>query len=357
MGTVTVPSDAPNSPNLTALRGTGIAGLIDLSLSLAFPATLVDNQSTTVKTATLSNPNAVALTVDSIAATGDFGIITSTGANPCNISGATILRPKGSSGSSCTVGVAFTPTAQGIRTGTLQITSNARNATESSPGTIKLQGTGTLSAPTFTPKSLSFGKVTVGVASPPQTFTMTNNNPIAMTIDSVTSSKGDYTASQNCLGILNPGVGGACTVSVTFAPSVTGADNGTISIKDNAGTGTQKIGVYGSGYLTAPTLSSKTLAFGKETVGDTTAAQTLTVTNPNTVPMDFGTATISSDYQISGDTCSGNSIGAGAFCTISVIFTPTAKRAFRGSLHIFDNAGAVTSSTATQSVSLTGTGD
>ena len=134
MGTLTVPSDAPNSPNSTTLKGTGIAGLINLSPSLAFPNTEVGKTSATVKTATLTNPNSVGLTVDSITTSGDFGT-TPVGANPCNLAGSTILQPKGTTGSSCTVRVTFTPTAQGTRTGSVNIASNARN----SPATIRAE--------------------------------------------------------------------------------------------------------------------------------------------------------------------------------------------------------------------------
>ncbi|MGD0671357.1 MAG: choice-of-anchor D domain-containing protein [Candidatus Binatus sp.] len=244
-GTLTVPSDAPNSPNVTSLRGVGVPGLINLSPALSFPNTLVGHQSTTVKTATLTNPNTVAMTVDSITPSSGFGIVRSTGANPCNLSGSTILHPKGTTDSSCTVGVTFTPTAQGTRTGSLTITSNAKN----SPATIVLKGTGTLLAPTFSPKSFAFGTVTVG-NHPSISVTVTNPNtvgPIAFASATIDGNTAFTTSTDTCSGH-SIAAGDTCTIGVTFTPTATtGSASATVIITDNAATFTQKLAMSGKG--------------------------------------------------------------------------------------------------------------
>jgi hypothetical protein len=328
-----------------------MAGLIDLSASEAFPDTLVGHTSATVKTATLKNPNKVALTVYSVTPSGDFGTVSDT------CSGA-ILGPVGSVSPplpSCTVGVTFTPTAQGTRTGSLQILSNAKNG----PATIALLGTGTLSAPTFSPTSLAFGAQALGTAYAAKSVTITNPNlgPIDFTGTAAVTS-GYNIVTDTCSGNII-GAGNTCTIGITFTPAATGSDPGTLSIYDNAATGTQKLGLAGTGSLIAPTFSPKPLAFGKETVGLPNTLP-ITVTNPNAVSLGFISATIPAGgvYTVTGDTCSGNSIGAGGTCTISVTFTPTSKIAFSATLSVVDDAGTGTPpATTTQVVSLTGTGN
>jgi len=247
-GTLTVPSDAPNSPNVTTLKGVGMAGLIDISPAMGFPNTPVGKPSATVKTATLKNLNTVDLTVDSIMASGDFAIA-SDGCNTGTPTTPTTLPAK----SSCTVTVKFTPAQHGVRLGSLSIVSNARNASESSPGTIKLQGTGTLSALTFTPTSVSFGKQTVDTTSADKDITVTNSNTDvpggAVALSSITPSNSAFSVDSlntTCGSSLAP-AGGTCTIAVNFSPTVSGAISATLNIVDNAGNGTQKAGLHGTG--------------------------------------------------------------------------------------------------------------
>lgn len=248
-GMLTMPWNVSEIPHTVTLSGTGIAGLINLSPALSFPNTIVGHQSTTVKTATLTNPNPVALTVDSITPTGAFGTETSSGANPCKLSGTTTLAPKGSSGSSCTVDVTFTPAAQGTNTGSLQIVSNARNATADDPATIALKGTGTLLAPTVSPKSFAFGTVRVG-NHPSISVMVTNPNPvgpIAFGSAAVDGNTAFTTSTDTCSGNSIP-AGDTCTIGVTFTPTATtGSASGSLIITDNAATFTQKLAMSGKG--------------------------------------------------------------------------------------------------------------
>ena len=95
------------------------------------------------------------------------------------------------------------------------------------------------------------------------------------------------------------------------------------------------------------TASPGALSFGSVTTGTTSAAQTVTVSNPT------GSAATVSSIAASGDfsqtnTC-GSSIAANGSCTVSVKFAPTATGTRTGNLTV--NAGGVTNT-----VSLTGTG-
>ena len=95
------------------------------------------------------------------------------------------------------------------------------------------------------------------------------------------------------------------------------------------------------------TASPGALSFGSVVTGTTSAAQTVTVSNPT------GSAAAVSSIAASGDfsqtnTC-GSSIAANGSCTVSVKFAPTATGSRTGSLTV--NAGGVTNT-----VSLSGTG-
>src|ERR1700733_13671030 len=95
------------------------------------------------------------------------------------------------------------------------------------------------------------------------------------------------------------------------------------------------------------TASPSALSFGSVVTGTTSAAQTVTVSNPT------GSAAAVSSIAATGDfsqtnTC-GSSIAANGSCTVSVKFAPTATGARTGTLTV--NAGGVTNT-----VSLTGTG-
>ena len=99
--------------------------------SFMFPSQLV-GMASAPQVVTLNNIGTATLTITSIAASGDFAQT-----NNCG----DLLN----TGASCTISVAFTPTAIGNRTGTMSITDNAAG----SPHTVSLSGTG---APTPSPE-------------------------------------------------------------------------------------------------------------------------------------------------------------------------------------------------------------
>ena len=156
-GTVTLTDNASNSPQKVSLSGTGLAPVVNLSAtSLSFPAESLSFPSPP-QTVTLTNTGTGALTPLTITTTGDFSQT-----NTCAGSVAV--------GAGCTIGVTFTPTAAGNRTGTLTLTDNARN----SPQTVTLSGTGLAPVVSLSAPYLSFPRQTVSTTSPPQTLTLTN---------------------------------------------------------------------------------------------------------------------------------------------------------------------------------------
>ena len=109
-----------------------------------------------------------------------------------------------------------------------------------------------------------------------------------------------------------------------------------------------------------PTLlvSPTALNFGTILIPNTSAPQSVTLTNNTNAAMVFTSALISggspaaanTDYAVSANTC-GVSIAAGASCTVSVTFKPTVAGVETANLVLTDG-----DSTSPQTISLTGTG-
>lgn len=125
IATLTVNSNSSSGPQSIALSGTGIAPVTVYPTSLVFANTLVGTTSA-AKVVALTNHLNTALTILSMTVGGDF-IVAS---NTC---GAGI-----GAGLKCDVGVTFTPTAIGPRTGALTINYGAFG----SPTVLPLSGTG-----------------------------------------------------------------------------------------------------------------------------------------------------------------------------------------------------------------------
>src|SRR6266403_72175 len=215
------------------------------------------------------------------------------------------------------------------------------------------------------PTSLNFGTQPVGVASSPQTVTVTNNNSATVTFSSIAISGANSADFSKATDTCSPSVaaGAQCTVSVTFTPSAPATLNevATLAFTDSDVNSPQNVSLTGSGSASAPGagLAPTTLAFGNPLVTTTTAAQTVTLTNNGTAALTITSIAASGDFA-------GTSTGATACpispatlpatagsntCTISVTFTPTVAGARTGTLSVTDNAGG-----GTQTVSLTGNG-
>jgi len=178
--------------------------------------------------ATLTNGGGAALSITSIAATGDFAAIS----NTCGTSlGAN---------SACMINVTFTPTATGTRNGTLVVMDAVGTQM------INLTGTGfaaggaqvSLSSPLF------FGPVIQGTTSSAQMVTITNTGGSPLTVMSTVASA-QFGATNNCTTSLTTGQN--CMISVTFSPTATGTINGTLMITDNAANSPQSVALSGLG--------------------------------------------------------------------------------------------------------------
>jgi hypothetical protein len=229
-GSVTIASNAPNSPATVSLSGTGVQAGISVTPTIASFGSVVTGN-TNSQTIQLKNSGTANLTVSQVAATG----------SGFSVGGVTVpvtLAP----GASSTFNVQYAPTAAGAVNGSVTIVSNAPN----SPTTVSLSGTGTASTSTLSvnPGSLSFGSVNNG-STASLSFSVTNTGNSNVSISGMSATGAGFSVA---------GGGGAVTlspnqstsVSVQFAPTVAGSANGSVTIASN-GTGAGAISLSGTG--------------------------------------------------------------------------------------------------------------
>jgi FG-GAP-like repeat/Cep192 domain 4/HYDIN/CFA65/VesB-like, Ig-like domain len=266
------------------------------------------------QTITLTNTGKLTLTISSITLSGpqssDF-----TQTNTCGSSLAT--------GASCTFSVTFTPTAAGLRGGSIQIADNAFN----SPQVINLRGTGVPSAPgvSLAPNSLDFASEAVGVVSAAQTVTLTNTGNASLSITGITitgAQASDYAQTNTCSSGLAAQTN--CTVSVTFTAGAVGSRIASLTIADNAGSSTQTVVLSGSG------------TGGSLNLGTSSATQTVTAGQSASYTLSIGgrgfsgTVSLTCTGALTGAACSvpaSEAVSATTVSNFTVSVTTTARSA------------------------------
>jgi hypothetical protein len=198
----------------------------------------------------------------------------------------------------------------------------------------------------LSPTSLKFGNQPVGFTTVQKTVTLTNAGTTALILTGVMAS-GDFATNNLCPGSLAPN--GSCKINVTFTPTVAGTRTGTLTLTDNAGSGTQSVPLTGTG-IPPVFLSPASLIFGSSLVGVSASPKSIKLTNNLTFTLALSNmATGSADFTFQNG-C-GSQVAAHGICYITVTFTPTAAGTRPDALTFSDNA-----TPATQSIPLTGKG-
>ena len=169
-GSLSVTSNASNSPTLISLSGTGVQPQISVSpASVNFGSAIVGASST--QAATISNPGSANLIVTQATLSGAGFSITGL-ALPLTV------RP----GGSATFAMAFTPVSAGSLSGTLALVSNAPG----SPLVVSAGGTGVASVVqlTVSPTTLSYGSQITGTSAT-QSVTLTNAGNSSVTVSQI----------------------------------------------------------------------------------------------------------------------------------------------------------------------------
>jgi hypothetical protein len=214
-----------------------------------------------------------------------------------------------------------------------------------SPQVVLLSGTGVAGVAQLSASSLTFTSLAVGSTSNPQTLTVTNPGNGALTVSGV-QVVGDFAQSNNCTTVAASG--GTCAIQLTFTPTASGSRAGSLVLTDSAANSPQLVSLSGTGLTGAAQLSASSLTFTALTVGATSTAQTITVTNSGNGPLTF------SGVQATGDFAQTNNcttVAASGTCAIQVTFTPTSSGSRTGVLTLTNSAA-----NSPQVVSLSGSG-
>jgi len=210
----------------------------------------------------------------------------------------------------------------------------------------------------FNPTSLTFATQNTGTtsAAQPITVTATGNQTVNLTSIAIAGANaGDFAISANTCGA-TLAAGASCTVSVTFSPTAAGTRTAALTFADNATGSPQSVALSGTGQVASTTLgfNPTSLTFATQNTGTTSAAQPITVTATGNQTVNLTSIALTGanagDYAISANTC-GATLAAGASCTVSVTFSPTAAGTRTAALTFADNATG-----SPQSVALSGTG-
>jgi hypothetical protein len=234
-GTLTVTTSASNSPQTVTLTGTGLAQAALSATTWNF-GYLALNTTSAVETITLTNNLTVALNISSLAfSNSEFALASST---TCPNSGTLAAN------STCKIGLTFTPTALGMQSGTLTITSSAN----SSPQTITLSGTG-LAQSALSATSENFGYIALNATSAVETVTLTNNLTVALNISSLAFSNSEFALdpSTTCPSSGTLAANSTCKIGLTFTPTALGAQSGTLTVTSSANNSPQTVTLSGIG--------------------------------------------------------------------------------------------------------------
>jgi len=355
-GTLTISDNATGGPHKIGLTGTAIPANQQIALSqtgLTFPS---QPQGST------SSPQIVYVTNQS------DSTVTGLTATLGGTNGTDYLLTNGCAGSLgaravCSLTIKFSP--QATSTGTRNATIVVSDSDTGSPRTITLTGTAIVAGPAVAitpPSPLTFTTVqNVGTTSPTKGFSVTNTGTANLTVTSVAIGGTNPTefaiVSDGCSGaVLTPSQN--CVVGVQFSPALGGTRTAVASVSDSATGSPHSINITGTGHgIPFAVLSTSSLNYANTFIGSTTAAQTVTLSNPGTDTLKIASIAITGpnagDFTKPVTTC-GSTLSPGANCTISTDFAPTAVGSRTAAITLTDNANNVTGSTET--VLLNGTG-
>ncbi len=202
-----------------------------------------------------------------------------------------------------------------------------------------------------------FGNQPVKVASAAKNVTITNKGTTSVTMGAITLSETtDFAIFSNACppsgSTLAPTA--SCIVDLTFKPQSTGAKKGVLLINDSDPTSPQLVGMSGTGTSTV-TFSPASVTFAAQTVGTTSSATKITLTNKTGAAVTLGAHAVSASgpfLTTAATTCTNNKVVAiNGTCFIYAEFKPTASGYATGTVTVTNS-----DATSPQTVDLAGIG-
>ena len=286
---LSISDNAPTSPQVVQLSGSGIAPSLSISPPSASFGTATMGIASNAVPIVVTNAGTSTVTVSSV---------TVTGADAADFSAPNNCVPAIAAGKSCTINLSFNPTAGGTRTATLKISDNAPN----SPQSIAVSGSAVAAQIGVSPASFGFGGQLANTASAPENFTVTNTAAAPAMLSVTSASITDSTDFQVTNGCSQPIAAGAtCTVSVTFDPGASTQSpsrTGTLVIASNSATNAQtsvkltgsaadfELGPAVSGGTTMTVSAGTTASYSLDltSLGGFTGSPTITCSSTDALP-------------------------------------------------------------------------
>jgi hypothetical protein len=188
------------------------------------------------------------------------------------------------------------------------------------------------------PSPLAFGNTRVG-ANQTNTVALTNNGGTDLTITQATLSGAGFTMGNLTLP-LTLHAGATSLATITFAPTGSGAFNGTASFATTSGEKANKISISFTGFGVPPgalTATPTSMAFGTVQIGSNSSqSSTLTNTGSTAITISQATAT-GTGFSFSGLALP-VTLSGGQSVSFTVLFSPTASGATSGGINIVSNA-------------------
>ena len=338
-GTITITSNAPGSPSLVALSGTGTTGttaaatLTVTPSTVAFGSVAVGSEET--QTVHVENTGSEAATISKVTISG-------TGVS---VSGMTVPMTL-AAGQTANLTVAYKPLAAGTLTASVSIASNATDASV----VVGINATATSSTLAATPSSFSFGNVVVG-SDTTQTIRLQNIGTSQVTISAITPSVSSIAISGVTLPI-KLASGTSATLTAAYKPTAAGSVTGKITVTSNAVGSPTIVDLSATAAAAAVQLtpSASSLSFGNVTVGSSGTSQ-LTVKSTGNTNVTISKVTVSGTGFVLGGSAASVILDPSQTESYTVNFDPKAAGAISGTLTITSNAA-----NSPLNIALSGTG-
>jgi hypothetical protein len=141
----------------------------------------------------------------------------------------------------CGLGISFTPSKTGLRTGTVTIVASD----SASPHVSSLQGTGiSTGLGTLSATNLDFGTQTVGTQSQPTVVTLTNTGTGTLVLNGIAAPP-QFTQTNTCGASLTAGA--SCAITIQFVPNLPGILVGSLSVQDDGAGSPHALALSGIG--------------------------------------------------------------------------------------------------------------
>lgn len=338
-GTLTLTTNDPAYSTITVdLSGRGVKPNPVLNpISLAFGDVRVGTNVT--KTVTVANTGSGPITLTSLSLSGS-------GSSAFSLVSPPLVPFTVEAGSSQTFTVTFSPTAEGVVSGTLSLTTNDPDWLNLA---VALSGTGVKPNLVVSPTSLAFGEQLVGSTSTPQMVTVRNagSGLVRITGIAVTAGKPFAVSSSTPFDLM---AGESKDLFVTFSPTAKGNVTATLTLStDDASSSTVSISLMGTGVTSLEMSPVSVLDFGEVPTG-TTVTRTVTLSNSSAAPIQLTSVSVSAPFTVSG-LIPPVTLAARASLSFNVGFSPSTTGPFNAVLTVQSDA-----TNGPHTLVLTGTG-